>query len=284
MERAAAALRARPAVLSTDYRDVLDSGLDAVCIASPDSFHVPQLLDSLSADLHVLCEKPLTLDPGDYEAVLASRDEVGKHVALTYPRRYDGGVRAMRREILSGRWGAVKTVTIYNAEDWVTPNRGTWRHDPEITPGGFFFDASGHQLDCVFWCTGLAGAWVDARMENRGAQVPITITGIAELSNGAPVTFAFVGDAHTWREQINIHCEGADFVIEQARAFWTRDNCQQPMPQDGTDETADEAFIKLIRGDSPNWSPLEDVRPVLEFTRAALESSRTGTRMSVPFE
>src|ERR1051325_4122846 len=79
IERVVAELPRRPATLSQDYRDILDSGLDAVCIASPDSFHVPQLLDSLAANLHVLCEKPLTLDPDDLDAVLASRDETGKH-------------------------------------------------------------------------------------------------------------------------------------------------------------------------------------------------------------
>src|SRR5262249_46142210 len=63
MARAASALPRRPRVQTTDYHALLDAGLDAVCIASPDAYHVPQLLDALAANLHVLCEKPLTPDP-----------------------------------------------------------------------------------------------------------------------------------------------------------------------------------------------------------------------------
>lgn len=276
MARAAAVLPTPPRAQTTDYRELLDAGLDAVCIASPDAFHLPQVLDALAANLHVLCEKPLTLDPDDLEAVLASRDEVGRIVAMTYPRRYDGSIRALRREIRSGRWGRVKTVTAYNAEDWITPNAGTWRHDPAICPGGFFYDASGHQLDCVIWTTGLQGEWVRAETDNRGTPVPITIWGTARLTGGVPFTFAFVGDAHRWREQINIHCEGMDFVIEQSRAFWIQDRQLAPVPPEGAEETADSAFVRLVRGEGPNWSPPEEVGPVLRFTRAALESAEKG--------
>src|SRR5437868_989295 len=67
MQRVAAELPAPPR-MTHDYRKLLDSGLDAVCVASPDSFHVPQVLDALSANLHVLCEKPLTREPGDLQA------------------------------------------------------------------------------------------------------------------------------------------------------------------------------------------------------------------------
>src|SRR5689334_10820611 len=99
VERAAAVLPQAPRVRTADYRALLDSGLDAVCIASPDAFHVPQVLDALAANLHVLCEKPLTPEPDELEAVLASQEEVDRIVAMTYPRRYDAGIRAMRREI-----------------------------------------------------------------------------------------------------------------------------------------------------------------------------------------
>ena len=277
----ASELSQRPETLTRDYRELLDSGLDAVCIATPDSLHVPQLLDALAAGCHVLCEKPLTLEPGDLEAVIASRDEVGKVVALTYPRRYDRGIQRMREEILSGRWGVVKTVTAFNCEDWITPNRGSWRHDPELCPGGFFYDASGHQLDTLFWSTGLAGTEVSARMDNRGTPVPIVTTGTAVLTGGVPFTFSFIGDAHKWREHCTIHCETGDFVLEDGRAYWIQNGEFVPLQSDPLEESGDEAFIRLIRGAGLNWSPLEDVWPVLHFTRAALDSSKEGVPVPV---
>jgi predicted dehydrogenase len=276
VNRTAGKLEYRPRTLTTDYRELLDSGLDAVCIASPNAFHVPQILDALAANLHVLCEKPLTNREEEVEAVVASCREVRRHVSLTYPRRYDGGTRALRQEILSGRWGRVKTVTIYNAEDWVTPNRGTWRHDPAICPGGFFYDASGHQIDLVLWVTGKEAVEVRAKMENRGTPVPMVIWGDALLTDDTPCSFAFVGDALRWREQINIHCEGMDFIIEDARVYWLQDGAITPLPPVEPEENGDMAFIKLIRGEGRNWSPPEEVLPLLRFTRAALQSAAEG--------
>ncbi len=268
----------------TDYREILDSGLDAVCIASPDAMHVPQVLDALAANLHVLCEKPLTADPYELEAVIASRDETGKVVSLTYPRRYDAGIRAMEREIKSGKWGRVLQVTMYNAEDWITPNRGTWRHDPKICPGGFFYDASGHQIDTILWVTGLAPIRVFARMSNRGMPSPMAAWGTSLLEGGVPVTFAFEGAAHTWREQINIHCELMDFTILNGKAFWLGEGEIEPMALGEPDEHADHAFVRLIREGGRNWAAPEDVWPVLRFTRAALDSAAFGRDVEIEKE
>lgn len=44
-----------------DHRQLLaDSGVDLVCIASPDHHHGPQSIDALRAGKHVYCEKPVT--------------------------------------------------------------------------------------------------------------------------------------------------------------------------------------------------------------------------------
>lgn len=265
-----------------DYRELLDSGLDAVCIASPDSYHIPQVLDALAANLHVLCEKPLTPDPDELESVLASRDEVNKVVSMTYPRRYDAGIRRMREEILSGRWGRLRTITAYNAEDWVTPNAGTWRHDPTICPGGFFYDASGHQLDTVFWATGLSGVSVRAFTDNRGTPIPLVIWGNALLTGGVPFIFTFVGDAHNWREQINFHCEGADFAIESGRGYQVEKGRLVLLAPDDPGETADAAFVKLIQGEGPNWAAPDTLWPVLRFTQSALLSAAEARDMRLP--
>ena len=292
-EAAAAALATElspaPQTIAADYRQILQTGLDAVCIASPDGLHVPQLLDALAAGLHVLCEKPLTLDPGELEECIAAKDRAGTHVAMTYPRRYHGAIREMRRQLQSGQWGPVYAVSIYNCEDWVTGVSGTWRHDPAICPGGFIYDANGHQIDTLLWMTGLQARWVHARVEKRGAPVPLVAQGTAELSNGSLATFAFVGTARRWREQINIHCEAMDFVLENGRCFWAPPAAKgqwaplEPLPVPEADDTpsyrvgeADNAFIRLLRGEGPNWAPLEEVWPVLLFTRALLRSGDTG--------
>lgn len=281
-----------PAVAAEDYRDVLAHGVDAVCIASPDAYHVDQVVASLEAGAHVLCEKPLTDNVAELERVLEARDRSGTIVAMTYQRRYDPAHRILRREILSGRWGAVTSVCVYNCEDWITPNRGTWRHDPAVCPGGFFYDASGHQLDVVFWLTGLKGEVVQAWVDNVTTPVPIRAWGCATLTGGVPMTFHFVGDADAWREQVIIHCEKRDFFVENMRPHWSAGK-EHPAPFDihgrisrvETSEPAhgpDVEFVQMIRAGLPNPAPPEDTRPVIQFTAAALRSASLRTPVSVP--
>lgn len=264
-------LRATP-----DYESLLEADLDAVCIATPDGLHVRQALAALDRGLHVLCEKPLTPYAEELEQVIAAADRAQRIVTMTYPRRHDGGLRAMRREILSGKWGKVTTVTMYFAEDWMTPCVGTWRHDPNLCPGGFFYDSNGHQLDTLFWLTGLEGVTVRAQSDCRGTPVPIWVWGTAWLTGDVPLTFSFVGDAKVWREHVMIHCEGREFRIENLQARWFVGQELAPIEPPEPSENADDVLVRLIREGGTNWAPLEGIWPVLRFTRAALASAQTG--------
>jgi hypothetical protein len=96
-----------------------------------------------------------------------------------------------------------------------------------------------------------------------------------------PFTFSFIGDACIWREQCNIHCEGMDFTLENGRALWAREGKMAPLEFDSREQSGDEAFIALLRGEGPNWSPLEDVWPVMSFTRAAIESAESGRETAI---
>jgi predicted dehydrogenase len=270
------ALAQAPEADTDDFRALLECPLDAVVIASPDIYHTEQVLAALRAGLHVLCEKPLTPYADDLRAILAARDAADRVVALTYQRRYDGAHRAMRREIRSGRWGQVTAVTVYNSEDWITPNLGTWRHDPSICPGGFLYDASGHQLDMAFWATGLQPISVRAHVHHAGTPVPIRAWGSASLTGGVPMTFHFVGDAHAWREQVNIHCEGRDFLVESFRPRWIVERAACEIEPSESGSGADIEFVEMLRNGAANAAPPDDLWPVLKFTEAALRSAASG--------
>jgi predicted dehydrogenase len=314
MERVAAALA--PAVVErfADYRDLLRDGrLDAVCINSPNRWHVEQLLASLDRRLHVLCEKPLSMIPAEVEQVVQAAEEAGTVVAIAYQSRYRRDSRILRRALQSGKWGRVTSVDVFACEDWVTPNRGTWRHDPARCPGGFFADANGHQLDLLFWLTGLEAGSLRATIENRGTPVPMVTWGEARLleqlgsggdkgsreatsgsgslrGEGAPFTFTFVGDAKHWREEISIQTEGADFVMHNTRLLWTDGHRElEPYPDpeetpqaDALADTPDAAFVAAVRGGPAAVSPPHTVWPVLRFTLAALESAKRGEVVAAP--
>jgi predicted dehydrogenase len=278
-----------------DYQELLrHEGLDFVVIASPNRWHVPQLLAALENELHVLCEKPLTLLPDEVTQAVAATERSGKIVAVAYQSRYRRDSRLLRLALQSGSFGRVTSIVAYAGEDWVTPNVGTWRHDPARCPGGYFGDANSHQLDLLFWLTGLEAETVRATMETRGTPVPIVNYGEARLTptnhhqppttSFVPFVFTFVGDAHRWREEISIHTERADFVLRDTKLLWT-DGAKPLAPLTESDlglaemvetDTPDSAFVTALRGGVTVVSAPETVWPVLRFTLAALASAEQG--------
>ncbi|HLK55082.1 MAG TPA: Gfo/Idh/MocA family oxidoreductase, partial [Chthonomonadaceae bacterium] len=297
MGRTAAALpaNAQPPAQFADYRELLQHpDLDAICINSPNPWHVEQLLASLERGLDVLCEKPLTMVPAEVDQVVEATRKSGKTVAIAYQSRYRRDSRILRRALQSGKWGRVTSVNVFSCEDWITPNVGTWRHDPARCPGGFFADANGHQLDLLFWMTGLHATSLRATIEKRGTPVPMVTWGEARLASsgaqtahaehpdGIPFTFLFVGDAKHWGEDISIQTEGADFHMRGTKLLWSDGKGPMgPFPESESDpadqeDTPDTAFVTALRGGTPVASPPHTVWPVLTFTLAALESAETG--------
>ncbi len=279
-----------PLTMYSEYQEMLTAGsLDAVCISSPNRWHVEQLLASLESGLHVLCEKPLSLSPEEVSQVVEATNRSGKTVAIAYQSRYRLDSRRLRRALRSGKWGKITSVSLYSSEDWITSNVGTWRHDPARCPGGFFADANGHQLDLLFWLTDTEAANIHANIETRGTPVPMMTWGQARLihqgghasmesSSAPPLTFHFVGDARRWREEIVIHTERADFVMRDTRLLWS--DGSEPLtpfpesalgsPDSDMPDLPDTAFVWAVQNGQPVLSPPETVWPVLNFTRAAL--------------
>jgi len=278
----------------TDYQEMLRTvELDAVCISSPNRLHVEQLLASVERGLHVLCEKPLSLFPPEVTQVVKTTQRTGKVVAIAYQSRYRRDSRILKRALQSGRWGRITSASIFSTEDWVTPNVGTWRHDPARCPGGFFADANGHQLDLLFWATGMAATDVHAKIEQRGTPIPIATWGDARLiphgasgsgePHGAPLlSFNFVGDARHWHEEITIHTERADFVMRDTHLLWSDGSTgltvfpEAAMIAEGMPDLPDTAFVWSLQNQEPVLSPPESVWPVLNFTRETLEVAGYG--------
>lgn len=71
----------------TDYTDFLDSGLDAVYIASPNYIHCEQAIQAMEFGKHVLCEKVMAINEQEAEAMIACAKK--NHVILLEAMRSD---------------------------------------------------------------------------------------------------------------------------------------------------------------------------------------------------
>lgn len=88
------------------YRDydamLADPQLDAVVIATSDSFHVPAAIQALEAGKHVLCEKPIGVSVEEVEKLSAVVERSGKVLQVGHMKRFDPALEAARDFVRDG--------------------------------------------------------------------------------------------------------------------------------------------------------------------------------------
>ncbi len=94
-------------VATDDYSKLFDLGLDAVVIATPPQTHFAIAKDCIENGLHVLVEKPLTLNSGD--AVQLKELALARDLTLMVGHvfEYNMGVIALKELIQSGELGDI---------------------------------------------------------------------------------------------------------------------------------------------------------------------------------
>jgi predicted dehydrogenase len=138
----------------TDYSDMIDQGgLDAVIIGAPDDLHYEMTMKSISAGLHILCDKPLALtaqQAGEmYEA--AETAKVKHMVLFTYRwLPFFRFVHDLMDQVYVGR--------CYHAEfrylmGYARQKEYQWRFDRKRANGALG-DLGVHMIDMARWLVG----------------------------------------------------------------------------------------------------------------------------------
>ncbi|MBU0606841.1 MAG: Gfo/Idh/MocA family oxidoreductase [Armatimonadetes bacterium] len=91
-----------------DCRDLLDEGLDAVCINTDNDQHCEQTLAAAARGLHVYCEKPIALNVADARKMVEATRSVATVVNLSM--RAAPGYQFMRQVLREERYGKLLCV------------------------------------------------------------------------------------------------------------------------------------------------------------------------------
>ncbi len=134
---------------TTDHlRD--QDGVDAWLIATPTATHPGLVREALAAGLHVLCEKPLSLDPDDSRALGAAAEEASKVLQVGFWRRFSPPWAIAKRLIDSGAIGRPLMVRL---SQWEANPPPAAVCDPAKS-GGLAIDRGVHEFDLAEWLTG----------------------------------------------------------------------------------------------------------------------------------
>jgi predicted dehydrogenase len=134
--------------LLPDYRAVLDSGIDAVFVCTPNRFIPDVVCAALDAGKHVFCEKPPGRTVADIERIVAAeRRNPGLVLKFGFNHRYHFGIMEAKKIVESGKYGDVLWVRgVYGKAEY-SAYPTAWRCDPALAGGGILLDQGIHMLD-----------------------------------------------------------------------------------------------------------------------------------------
>ncbi len=123
-----------------------DPDVEVVIIATPPNSHARLALPLLEAGKHVICEKPLALNPAETEAMIGLADKMGRHLGCHQNRRWDVDYLAIKQALAEGLIG-----DLFYMETFVGGFNhpcGYWHSHAPIS-GGTTYDWGAHYLDWV---------------------------------------------------------------------------------------------------------------------------------------
>jgi predicted dehydrogenase len=133
--------------------------VEAWLIAAPTPKHPDLVTMALDAGLHVLCEKPLALDPNESDALGGRAAAAGRVLQIGFWRRFSPPwVRA--KQLLEE--GAIGRPLMVRLAQWDADPPPATFCDPHLS-GGLAIDCGVHEFDLVEWLTGLPVERVTAR-------------------------------------------------------------------------------------------------------------------------
>ncbi len=170
-----------PAKSYARYEEMLaDPELEAVVIATSDSFHVPATVQALRAGKHVLCEKPLGISVEEVESLREVVAKSGKTLQVGHMKRFDAGLQSAKSfidtemgELLALKAWYCDSTHRYAMTDAVQPlmvksaNARKPAQDPKADLERYYMLAHGcHLLDTARYFGGEI-VEVEARLRNR---------------------------------------------------------------------------------------------------------------------
>lgn len=137
---------ARPA---NSFEALLDSELDGLVIATPNSAHERQALAALDRGIAVFCQKPLALDAAGARRVVDAAQRNDRLVAADFCYRHTAAVSAMKTLLKNHDLGDIYAAELafHNAYG---PDR-EWYYDSTRSGGGCVLDLGIHLIDLVLW-------------------------------------------------------------------------------------------------------------------------------------
>ena len=296
----------------SSLRDLLrDPSVDTVTVAVPNDAHEEIVVKSLNAGKHVICEKPVALNPASLERMIAAAEENHRCFSTHQNRRWDVDYLAMQKIHDSGEIGR-----IINIESRIHGSRGIpsdWRGE-RSHGGGMLYDWGIHLIDQVLLIFGFENVeavhcvcdHITNREVDDGFRLELFFRG-GERATVEVGTYNFIamprfylraekGTAllRDWREETQVvrctHWHESEVLPVQTAAGLTKTMAPRdelttetytvPRPKSDVHDYY-RNFAKATRGEEPLIVTYDQMRTDLKTIMAAFESAKTGRTVEI---
>ncbi|CAD0183314.1 Glucose--fructose oxidoreductase precursor [Ruegeria sp. THAF57] len=264
-----------------DYEDLLeDPNIEAVYIPLPNHLHVDWSLKALEAGKHVLCEKPMTMQAAEFDALIAKRDQTGLLAAEAYMIVHHPQWQFTRKLIADGAIGKLAHVTGAFSFDNRT-DTGNIRNRAE-TGGGGLRDIGVYVIGSARFATGQepvsvqsAIRWedgIDAFTEIRAQFPDFTYSSYVSIRMHPHQEMVFHGEGGVIRLTAPFNAR----VFGEARVELHRPGLEVQVtrfPGDDHYKLQVEAFCRSVRDEADYPCPLEFSRGTQEVIDRVFEGA-----------
>ena len=173
-----------------------DDGAELVAVVTPNHLHFEVSAAALQAGLHVMCDKPATLNLAEAQALAGIVRASGRLYGLTHTYTGYPMVREARAIIARGDLGRVRKIVVEYAQGWLSRplerdgdnKQAGWRSDPALSGvGGCIGDIGVHAFNIAEFVSGV-------RVEQLCADLGSVVPGRA-LDDDCNVLLGFEGGA-----------------------------------------------------------------------------------------
>lgn len=251
----------------TDYRELLDCGLDAVCINTANNVHAEQTIAAAKRGCHVYCEKPIALTVKDAEAMVEACKGLATVVNLSL--RLAPEHRHLRKLVHEKTWGRLLALGVAHPKlsGLLCQGKG---HKATLAPhvwGPLIMHDGIHVCE---WLRFIGGevTTVYARAVSTGTDPSNEelITAITTHESGAIGSLSYMTMPFMPR-RLYVICEQASAwpdrdkqgpFITVAKAGEPEQRIPVPLPKLNGDAAAIDEFIRAIREGHRPYATMED--------------------------
>ena len=257
-----------------DFNEMFEAGdVDAISICAPTAVHAPATLAAAAAGVHVLCEKPLSLDLGQGQAMIDACREAGVVLQVGHQLRSHGAAALAKDMIDRGVVGRVTHVRLRQAHDWAGASEVRTSFATRASSGGgTLLDNGCHMMDLArYFGDDVEEVYARTATLKFAVELEDTAHVSVRFLSGALGTIEVAWTGTGWEEGFWIYgTEGAlEYTNRLGEPYLRHAYRRSPGTTWGDTDVSEHRFA----GDRPHW---RHVRAFLETIRGEREPICTG--------